>query len=34
MDIELKEKEEEKRKLEEKRARIARRNCKFEIIIY
>ena len=28
MDIELKEKEEERRKQEEKRARIARKNCK------
>ena len=28
MDIELKEKEEEKRKDEERRAKIARKNCK------
>ena len=29
MDIELKEKEEENRKDEERRAKIARKNCKF-----
>ena len=35
MDIELKEKEEEKRKDEERRAKIARKNCKFNnFIIY
>jgi hypothetical protein len=32
MDIELKEREEQKRKEEEKRARIARKNCKFKTI--
>ena len=33
MDIELKEKEEEKRKDEERRAKIARKNCKYNIWI-
>ncbi len=33
-EIELKEKEEEKRKAEEKRANIARKNCKYKIFIY
>ena len=33
MDIELKEKEEEKRKDEERRAKIARKNCKFNNLI-